>query len=386
MKNCVGLFIRTTTLAAITLLISACGMGQGSLDGSQSGDVPEALSPFDVNKYNLNKLICDPFEETKPPVGYDSGLRAELYYRAAGQDRYYSVLDYIQKAKMSDQDLFFSEVNVPTRLFDSGFPLETGDLVKDDDGKVLHEYFALRMESNLKLREGQPAGYYELALLSDDGAVLKIKEEGDYVTYVDNDGDHPTRFGCGEVIYMEPGKSHEIELSYYQGPRYHISVIPMWRKVDESGPQGDPLCGKKGNRKFFDFNDNSKPMQAYNDLLARGWEPIQAGNYALPSDSGYNPCAGEQEPVITEFFIFDVLDGGVRVTWKTDIPATSQVMYSSDATGQVITTQSDNVLRTEHSVEIPDPQTGESYIVRAVSISATLGKTISSGKIYRKLF
>jgi len=371
---------------AIALAVSACGMGQGALTSSEPVVVDQPMNPFDVNRYNLGKLICDPFDNERPPVGFDAGLQAELYYLKPGQERFNSVTEYIQKAKMSEQDLFFSEVNVPTRLFDTGFPLEIGDLIKNDSGEVLFEYFALRMKSKLKLSEGQPPGHYELAVLSDDGSILKIKEEGEYVTYVDNDGDHPTKFGCGDGISMEPGKSHEIELSYYQGPRFHISVIPMWRRVDESGPQGDPLCGKKGNRKFFDYKDNSKPLKAYHDLLSRGWKPIAADNYELPTTSGYNPCAGEREPEITDLFIFDVLDGGVQVVWKTDIPATSQVMYTSDRTQQPITTVSDNILRTEHSVMIPDPESGESLIIRAISISDTLGKTISSGRIYRKLF
>ncbi|NQZ02309.1 MAG: hypothetical protein HRT45_16755, partial [Bdellovibrionales bacterium] len=98
---------------------------------------------------------------------------------------------------------------------------------------------------------------------------------------------------------------------------------------------------------------------------------------------GYNPCNDEQKPEISEMYVIDLLDGGVRVTWKTDIPATSQVMYTSSRDGVPMTTNSDNVLRTLHSVEIPDPVGGESFIVRAISVSATMGRTISGGITYR---
>jgi hypothetical protein len=366
-------------------LLIGCGefANRASLVGEQN-QINEASAPYDVNKYKSSKLICDPFDPTEPGATHQNGLKAQLYYLSEDQPRYESVSEYIEFGNKSAGDLFFSSVNVPTRLFDAGFPTETGELVKDDSNNVLFEYFALKMTAELQLSDDQEDGLYELALLSDDGTVMKLADLSDEMqVVVDNDGNHPTRFGCGDIIEMRKGESIPMELLYYQGPRHHISVIPMWRKVeDRVDHERDPLCGVKGNRKYFDYNNNSEPQQAYKDLLTRGWEPIETGNYKV-TDDDYNPCNDEQKPVISEMYVIDILDGGVRVTWKTDIPATSHVIYTSSRDGVPVTTTSDNVLRTEHSVIIPDTTGGESYIVRAVSASATMARTISGGITYR---
>lgn len=375
-------------LAALGLLTMSVGVTTGCGENSQSVENlenGEAVSPFNVNKYQQNKLVCDPFEEGSYPAGFDGGLKADLYYLSDGQPRYNRVGDYLSNGTKSDQVLFFSQMFVPTRLFSIGFPLETGELVKTDEGDTLFEYFALDLVSELKLREEQEEGTYELALLSDDGAVFSVREEnGQYLTYVDNDGTHPTRFGCGSTIEMKHGESHSIKISYYQGPRHHISLIPMWRKL-EPGMTSDPQCGKQGNSMYFDFNNNSAPQQAYVDLFYRGWEPMQAGNFFLSPDDEYNPCSGSDsdEPVISDLAAFDDLDGGVRISWTTSLPATSQVIYSSSLTGRQTVTTSDNVLRTDHTVSIPDPAPGEVFTIRAISITATLGTAISDPIEYR---
>jgi len=368
-------------LGIVFLGFTGCGETAQNANSLKEG---EALSPFNVNKYQQNKLVCDPFEGGGNSAGFSAGLKADLFYLSSGQPRYQSVYDYIEHGTKSDQVLFFSQVNVPTRLFSIGFPLETGELVKTDEGTTLFEYFALDLTANLQLRQEQEEGLYELALLSDDGSVLKVKEEnGEYVTIVDNDGNHPTRFGCGETLEMKHGESHSIKISYYQGPRRHISLIPMWRKV-EPGMSSDPQCGRQGNKMYFDYNNNSAPQQAYVDLFYRGWEPIQAGNYRLDASDEYNPCSGddESEPTISNLTAFDDLDGGVRVTWDTDKPATSQVLYSSSLTGRQVVTTSDNVLRLQHTVIIPDPVDGEVFTIRAISITDVLGTAISEPITY----
>ncbi len=337
-------------------------------------------SSFDVNLYPMNKLICDPFDGGSDTT-FDKGLKAELYYRSEGQPKFSSLAPYFSEGTKSDQTLFFSQINVPTRLFSLGFPTETGDLVKRDDGEVLNEWFALRFTSSLTLGPDDSEGLYQLAVLSDDGSILRLQKNGEWVDVVNNDNNHPTRMGCGDVIEMKAGEQHLLQLDYYQGPRHHIALIPMWRKVDSLNPEPDPLCGVTGNNTFFDFNNNSTPRQPYLDLLDRGWKPLDAANYALPMESQFNPCVHGQAPIISNFQVEDLLDGVVQVSWTTDIPATSQVRYVNMGDGAETLTLSDNVLRTEHSIFLQGLAPGSHYLIQGVSISETYGKSLSEAKV-----
>lgn len=366
-----------TYVRAITALVA----GSVSWGCTQYKTVPgsqnTAYSSFDVNRYPVNKLVCDPFGGT-PPVGYDSGLKAKLFYLPTGVARQHNVSAMIANSTASSNDLFFTSINVPTRLFSAGFPTQTGGLVKTDDGQTLTEYFALRFEGALRLGEGDGAGTYEFALLSDDGAIMSVGTggEGAMQVLVNNDGDHPTRMGCGGTLEMNRDSRIPIKIDYYQGPRYHISVIPLWRKV-EGARLTEAQCGKLGNEMYFDYNNASNPQAAYLGLIMRGWKPIGPANYVIPSTAPHNPCVEGQAPIVTEVNIAVVNESQARVTWTTDIPSTSQVLYTRVSDGVQTLTTADNTLVTNHSVVIPKPSFGQAFDVQAVSISDTLGKTIS---------
>jgi hypothetical protein len=167
-----------------------------------------------------------------------------------------------------------------------------------------------------------------------------------------------------------------VKLNYYQGPRYHISLIPLWRKVD-SNTAPEIRCGQQGNSLFFDFNKNSQPQAAYNELLRRGWKPIAAENWHLPGYALFNPCTTGNAPVISQFENKVNIEGTVVFEWKTNIPATAQLLYKNLLTGEEQMTTASNRLRTVHSVSISNLNPREPYEFRAVSISADYGKTIS---------
>jgi hypothetical protein len=152
----------------------------------------------------------------------------------------------------------------------------------------------------------------------------------------------------------------------------------MWRRVNSSTPN-DPLCGQNGNSLFFDYNNNSAPEPAFNQLLSRGWYPLAVANFSITADTSYNPCTNGTAPVISGISFQSNMDIGPYyiVNWTTDIPATDQVLYTDSATGVQTLTVSDNILKTSHSVQIT-VQPGHSYSVQVVSISADLGKAISA--------
>ena len=336
------------------------------------------VSRFDVNKYALNKVVCDPLGGGTP-VAYDQGLHAQLFSLKSGAPVPHNVGQMVGAGALSTQDLFFSQIFVPTRLFNEGFPTQTGGLIQNDAGQTLIEYFGLRFEGGLRLGDQEDEGDYELALLSDDGAILSVSTPGaesGFTTVVQNDGDHPTQMGCGQTLTMTHGSQFNLRLDYYQGPRYHIALIPMWRKVSAGGAS-EPLCGQSGNALFFDYNNHSAPLPAYSDLLARGWKPLTQDNFRIPDSASYNPCATGTVPVISSFQAAATGEGYAHVTWTTDIPSTTQVLYTDLATSIETMTTANNLLTTAHSVFVPMAY-GHSYNMQGVSISADLGKSLSA--------
>lgn len=370
-------FFKFASVVALLIATQGC---LNSKDGktTEVATNPEVgpLAVFDTNMYPLNKVVCDPFDPGTP--GPNDGLFAQLYYRGQGQDRWYSATDFINQGQKSQQKLFFSALNVPTRAFSMGFPSETGASVMDDAGTVLNEYFALSFSSVLKLTSTDEEGEYEFALLSDDGAMMYVRDgDGVYQPIVSNDGDHPTRLGCGQKMNLTHASELVVKLDYYQGPRYHISLIPMWRKITSS-TVAETRCGQSGNDLFFDSNNNSQPKPAYNELLARGWKPIHADNWNLPAYAVFNPCTPGTTPVISDFVLSANVEGFVAFSWHTNIPATGQLLIKNVATGEEILTVSDNRLLVDHFIAKTDLAVGTTYEIRAVSISADYGKTISN--------
>lgn len=367
--------------------LSTVVLGLGFLTGclaSNSGSVDGQAGPtaFDVNLYPANSLVCDPLGGGGDSINFQAGLRAELYYLDTSEKNWYKVLknvgEYYEEGIKSSQNYFFTDLFVPTRRFEMGFPLKTGGVVKDDSGNDLNEYFALKFNTVLRLGPDDPEGEYELALLTDDGSILSVREDdGVYRTYVDNDGDHPTRLGCGsKTLTMTRDSEHVIQIDYYQGPRYHIALVPLWRKIGEDGPLDEPLCGLTGNSTWFDFNNDGTPTHNYEALLSRGWKPIKPANYQVPKQAAFNPCTpGVKPEIFNKRVSFE--DGAVVVRWETDIPATSQVRYVNMATGQEVLTHSDNILRVEHEVYVDTLSPGRTYLVQAVSISDTYGIGVS---------
>jgi len=360
-------------LSCSILLLTACDESGVNVDSNR-----ELTSFFDVNAYSLNKLVCDPFEGGGNPL-QNGGLKGSLYYKEDAKACYKGVMEYINQGTKADKHIFFTDLNVPTRKFNLGFPLATGEIVTTNEGEDLVEFFALEFETVVSLGAGQEPGYYEFAILSDDGSVLELKVDGSYQKVVNNDGNHPTRMGCSNTaFYMDADTEFLAKIYYYQGPKYHISMIPMMRKVASADAAGkDSSCGKTGNSMYFDYNNNSEPQAAYKGLLARGWAPLKADNYELPISTPFNPCMNGQAPMITDILIEDILDGQIKVSWKTDILATSQIRIVDLGTGEEILTFSDNILRTDHSIVVRDLIPGTNYLVQAVSISETFGKTLS---------
>lgn len=385
------------TLTAITLLVltTSCSQNKNNeetINASSTSSEVLGVSQYNINSFPLNKLVCDPFS-TDPLPSPKHGIKANLWYRGLNQSRYYNVMDYLLNTTHSEQNLFFSSINVPTRLFSSGFPIETGGSIENDSHEKLIEYFALKLESQLTLGSTSEPGTYELAVLSDDGAILKIKDptssSSAFETLINNDGDTPTKMKCASRL-LEIGSDSRIplELYYYQGPKYHIANMLIWRKVSSnSTPGSDPLCNHSGNKLFFDPDLDSKPL-AWNDLVSRGWKVISPENFLLPSnnqdtsssdsDSNYNACYQGEAPVISNFQVVEQLATDISFSWTTDIDSTGLMLITNLDTGVKTSTQTDNLLRRNHSILVTGLQPQTRYRFQAVSISNSLGRAFST--------
>lgn len=380
--------LRPVLVATITAFVAACTpqlVGQSEIAPEifpatePDPSTGEMLSTFDVNKYPVTKTVCDPFGDMPDPRS-NQGLKAELWWLKKGTPAQSAVSKVIEKGQKSDRTLFFSQLNVPTRIFDLGFASETGDPVKSDDGNTLIENFALRFKSILKLASNQKPGLYEFAVLSDDGAVMSLRDkDGVYRVNVNNDGNHSTRLGCSSsAVLMDAETEIPMNLEYYQGPRYHISLIVLMREINSESEAGkDQACGVAGNKTWFDPNKSSVGLKAYKDLLARGWKPLSNQNYSLANEVMFNPCKDGVAPLITSLQVYERFNDGFIVSWKTDIPSTSSVVVT-DSNNQTSVVKSDNVLRTTHSVRTTGQLPNTIYKLQAVSISATYGRTVSN--------
>jgi hypothetical protein len=376
---------RTLSLLSI-IALPACS----AMIAKDSLSAPEQIqmSKMDVNRYPVTKTVCDPMGGDNDPRS-NAGLKADLYWLTSSQSAANSTVDLISRGTKSSQNLFFTQLNAPTRLFDKGFNNDLGQPLKDDTGKTLIENFALRFSSVLRLAPSQAEGLYEFAVLSDDGTVMRLRDDnGVYSPVVSSDGNHPTTMGCStQLIDMKSDTEKLMQLDYYQGPRYHISLVVMMRKVTDAAANGhfaaDPLCGMSSNNAWFDPDHGSVPQKSYNDLLARGWQVLTADNYAIPNSVSFNPCKEGDIPTITNAKLGETFTDSVTLSWDTDLMSTSQIVVTNVATGSQTISIADNVMNTQHQVTLTGLSADTVYTVQAVSISDTYGKGLSDPIAYR---
>lgn len=373
---------KNISLAFVGFLVGA-GCSQGSNESSlQSESLSTAVgfSKFNVNRNPMNKTVCDPFTggESQDP---QKGIKASLFYRGKNMPIFSTAQKYVDNGYKSSQVLFFTDMYVPTRMFSEGFSNQTSAVVKDDDGNKLIEYFGLKFETVLRLKADDQEGDYELGSLADDGSVVRAKIDGVWKVIINNDGDHPTKMGCSsQLIHMTKESAIPIEVTYYQGPRYHIAHTLMWRHVSCAGGEvgKDKECGKSGNTYFFDPNNGSKALSPFLGLLNRGWRPIDKDNFYLSENpTEYNPCQDAVAPTITGFKVDEVLSQDIFVSWSTDVPATSQVLVTNVLTGEQQLTESNLALHLDHAVRVIGLLPNTEYTVQAVSIGENLGRVMS---------
>ncbi len=161
-----------------------------------------------------------------------SGLGGLVYFLAEGTLR---LPDF---SKMRPVGIIYtSSLNVPPRDFTTGFPGITKRF----------EWFAIDYRGRFWIDK---PGKYRWSLTSDDGSKLYIDDK----LVVNEDGQHEAETGSGST--MLEGGIHSIRISYFQGPRYLLTLVlrvagpgekSRTFSTDEFRPPADPNRWKFGD-------------------------------------------------------------------------------------------------------------------------------------------
>ncbi len=324
----------------------------------------------DIEFIDEEKTVCDPLSNQVVDSS-ESGLLGKLLLKSNSmQAKTTSVLEYHEKGIRLEQNLYFADINVPTRRFDKGFENRAGDVLVDTNGEKLIENFAIEYSSSLRLQASDKPGHYEISLLSDDGARLFALQNGAWSEIVNNDGVHQTRMGCAyKTVYLDHASEIPIKVLYYQGPRYHIANVMMWKLHKKSKTWKQParhsLCGIMGNSVFFNENKKGDTL-AMKVLNRQGWAIVAPQNFKMPEQTP-NPCIDESLKV-TNFKIDEIGSGYAILSWTTNVPSTSQIKISANS--QSYTSPLDENMVMEHVVRIDGLERGYTYTVQAISTDA----------------
>ena len=157
--------IRKLGMASFSLSLMASSACQnpeqvtvGNTDISVEDAMPTPEATPDGN------AVCDPFGNDGAQNA-QSGLKGKLFYLAPNLPRYQTVAEYQANGEALPNDLYFSQLNVPTRPFDQGFMTLNGTVLETPHGDTLYEWFSVHFESELRLRANDEEGLYQFAVL-----------------------------------------------------------------------------------------------------------------------------------------------------------------------------------------------------------------------------
>jgi hypothetical protein len=375
----------------------------------------EVVSGAQASPGASGSQVCDPFGSAGSQ-GRNQGLKGELYSLAPGLPNYTTLDPYFSFGTRAPADLYMNQVNVPTRPFDAGFITLDGEVLKNTQGNTLYEWFALRLEANLRLVQGDRTGKKQFALLTDDGSRLQMKIDGVWQTVINNDDNHPTKLLVStQPIEMNHQSDIPLEFKYFQGPRYHIAVMILWRDWPEGeGEWQEPLNGASGNSLYFDSTKSPPvPQPAYQALLDRGWKPIPAANFFLPNGVvTENPCPEENVnppedpsedptpedpitdpttenptdpatlPLVISGFDGTTGVGSADIIWQTvGVPSTSKIVWGTSPDQLNFSMENLNP-QTVHQMTITGLQPATVYYFRAESKDAA-GRTVNSSVLIK---
>jgi hypothetical protein len=295
-----------TAISVFALTLASCAKDPSSIE----------TASFDPNdpflKYSEQEILemfsgtsCNSFgggSQVQGGVDYTRGLRGRMKSAPALNETNYQPWFDLNRFDQPDAinidgQVFFDNLNVPTRLFIDGFPTLGGGLVQGPAGPLI-EFFRIDFDGEIELSpEAFSEDYYQFAAISDDGVIMKINGQ----TIINDPYVTPPKLMCGtQNVFMVPEQPMSFELAYSQAPRFHIALVLLWRKVTPQ-TQAEPACGYNGTpgpglvevtSAWFDWQLPGSPgTQAYQNLLSRGWSVVPRENFKLPQGVNLNPCS-----------------------------------------------------------------------------------------------
>ena len=244
--------------------------------------------------------FCNPFALLASSVDlrHHHGLVATLYVLpSAQQSSAQSTSYYLRRARSSNATFFFSQLDTPTRLFTR--PFEAHNLSSGEAVLLPSMFFLLAFHTVLQpppsslpaASANASASYYQLALLSDDGAALYAGDWGEHgrqqpgsaARLIDNDGVHTTRLATSSALRLDHAPLN-LTLHYFQGPPAHIALQLLYRPLQQPR-EARAEVGEEGNALYWTVRDEglpSTPTQRYAQLLDDGWAVVPAGWFWLP--------------------------------------------------------------------------------------------------------
>lgn len=331
------------------------------------------------------QFICEPFGNNNTGNA-TSGLKAELAYvdsnlsLSADVKNSYGVKEYFSGASQfvkAPSTLFLSQINAPNQNFDQGFRLSDNSYLSNGSGQKLIEWFAIRMQSLLKLSDQETAGEYELATISDDGSRVFIGTEEKEI--INNDGAHSARMICAtETINFT--KESKIPLLYFynQGPRTEIANVLMWRKKTDNSQVGSyKHCGKSDRNKFWNPSDSS-PGEYINDMQADGWKIVGVNNFELPG-SQVNPCATQNTNLISKAQFSSFTNGSAKLDLEFASAANIKARLYRIENGQKVLMQSFDLsaqIRDKASLDIQSLAVAQIYSLEVLLEMAGSGTQV----------
>ncbi len=257
----------------------------------------------------IKNPVCDPFDTGNQGSDARNGLLSQeiVYVPAAQSGSIHNFASFFELDPMTnqsvprysiDREVIIHRVDVFSRQFSQGFfsmsdPTMALSIPGTDE--TLNEWFGMQYSANLRLPADRDEGLYEFMLIADDGSNLRIDTGSGLQTLIANDGVHAEKAKCSaveKIVEMKRDSNFPIQLDYFQGPRYHIAMTLLWRRLDNAEVAthvADVECGKQANDYFFDSH-TSTPKAPFNGLLNRGWEVVPADAFFLPGEDTTNPC------------------------------------------------------------------------------------------------
>jgi len=180
-----------------------------------------------------------------------------------------SIIDLLNPEKLIPIDQFRSlEINTAPRFYDKGVVGREQETIQDPrSNKELLEYYLIKYEGLLEIKDPSMNGEYEFALVSDDGVLLKLNNK----TVIKTNLYHSPRMDCMEKsIRVKVNKPIKIDLYYHQGMKNHVANMLVWRKVKTINTSSEVSCHNKKIASSYCGKNiwNTKP------LFNEGWEVV----------------------------------------------------------------------------------------------------------------